>query len=219
MDWESMRIVLLGAPGSGKGTQAKLLADKRGIPQVSTGDLLRSAVAARTELGRRAKAAMDSGELVSDETVLGIIRERLSEPDAAHGFIMDGFPRNIAQAQALDRTLEELGQPVDVAVLLDVEFDILMQRLTGRLTCSVCGQMYNIYTSPPKQDNICDRCGGELVHRDDDNEDTIAKRLKVYEEQTQPLVRYYEEQGKLARVGGEGEIDEIFGRLEAALAG
>ncbi|HYW92969.1 MAG TPA: adenylate kinase [Gammaproteobacteria bacterium] len=214
-----MRIVLLGAPGSGKGTQAKLLADKRGIPQVSTGDLLRSAVAARTELGRRAKAAMDSGELVSDETVLGIIRERLSEPDAAHGFIMDGFPRNIAQAQALDRTLEELGQPVDVAVLLDVEFDILMQRLTGRLTCSVCGQMYNIYTSPPKQDNICDRCGGELVHRDDDNEDTIAKRLKVYEEQTQPLVRYYEEQGKLARVGGEGEIDEIFGRLEAALAG
>ena len=219
MDWESMRIVLLGAPGSGKGTQAKLLADKRGIPQVSTGDLLRSAVAARTELGRRAKAAMDSGELVSDETVLGIIRERLSEPDAAHGFIMDGFPRNIAQAQALDRTLEELGQPVDVAVLLDVEFDILMQRLTGRLTCSVCGQMYNSYTSPPKQDNICDRCGGELVHRDDDNEDTIAKRLKVYEEQTQPLVRYYEEQGKLARVGGEGEIDEIFGRLEAALAG
>jgi len=219
MDWESMRIVLLGAPGSGKGTQAKLLADKRGIPQVSTGDLLRSAVAARTELGRRAKAAMDSGELVSDETVLGIIRERLSEPDAAHGFIMDGFPRNIAQAQALDRTLEELGQPVDVAVLLDVDFDILMQRLTGRLTCSVCGQMYNSYTSPPKQDNICDRCGGELVHRDDDNEDTIAKRLKVYEEQTQPLVRYYEEQGKLARVGGEGEIDEIFGRLEAALAG
>ncbi len=214
-----MRIVLLGPPGSGKGTQAKLLADRHHIPQVSTGDLLRAAVAAGTELGRRAKAAMDSGELVSDDTVLGIIRERLSEPDAGHGFIMDGFPRNLAQAQALDRTLEDLGQPVDVAVLLDVDFDILMQRLTGRLTCSVCGQMYNIYTSPPKQDNICDRCGGELVHRDDDNEDTIAKRLKVYQEQTRPLVRYYADQGKLRTVSAEGEVNGIFARVQAALAG
>ncbi|HYW02578.1 MAG TPA: adenylate kinase [Gammaproteobacteria bacterium] len=214
-----MRIVLLGAPGSGKGTQAKLLADKHAIPQVSTGDLLRAAVAAGTNLGRRAKAAMDAGELVSDEIVLGIIRDRVREPDAANGFIMDGFPRNLAQARALDRMLDDLGQPIDTALLLDVDFDILMQRLTGRRTCRECGQMYNVYTSPPKQEGICDRCGGELLHRDDDNEDTISKRLKVYEEQTQPLGRYYEDQGKLARISGEGEIDEIFGRLEAVLAG
>lgn len=213
-----MRIVLLGAPGSGKGTQAQLLAERYGIPQVSTGDLLREAVAAGTELGRKARAAMDAGELVSDEVVLGIIRERLRQPDAAGGFIMDGFPRNLAQARALDDMLAELGQPVERAVLLDVDQETLMKRLTGRRTCQSCGKLYNSYFSPPRRDGRCDDCGGELLHRDDDNETTIANRLKVYEEQTRPLIEYYRDQGKLKTVSGVGDVDEIFARLAGVVA-
>ncbi|HWP94704.1 MAG TPA: adenylate kinase [Gammaproteobacteria bacterium] len=212
-----MRIVLLGAPGSGKGTQAKLLVEKFHIPQVSTGDLLRAALAAGTPLGLRAKAAMDAGQLVSDDIVLGIIRERLRERDAKNGFILDGFPRNIPQAEALDAMLLELGQPLDRAVLIDVDFDALMQRLTGRRTCTNCGATYNIYTSPPTIEDQCDRCGGVLHHRADDNEETISNRLRVYEAQTRPLVDYYRAQGKLAVVPGIGEIDDIFKRLVAVL--
>jgi len=205
-----MRIVLLGAPGSGKGTQAKQIVDKFRVPQISTGDLLRAAVAADTSLGRQAKAAMDAGQLVSDEIVLGMIRERLAEPDAQRGFILDGFPRNIAQAEALDAMLEALGKPLQLGLLIDVDFDVLMQRLTGRRTCVSCGQMYNIYSSLPKVDGACDKCGGNLHHRADDNEETIGNRLRVYETQTAPLVAYYRNQGKLRTVQGVGEIADIF---------
>ncbi|HSH43670.1 MAG TPA: adenylate kinase [Arenicellales bacterium] len=205
-----MRIVLLGAPGSGKGTQAKRLQDKYRIPQISTGDLLRAAVAAGTPLGRQAKAAMDAGQLVSDDIVLGIIRERLQEPDARRGFILDGFPRNQPQAETLDTLLAEIGQPLELALLINVDFDILMQRLTGRRTCTSCGWTCNVYSSPPHVDGVCDECGGNLHHRADDNEETIGNRLRVYETQTTPLIEYYRGQGKLRTVQGVGEIEDIF---------
>ncbi len=204
-----MRIVLLGAPGSGKGTQAKLLVEKYKIPQISTGDLLRAAVSAGTELGRRAKAAMDAGQLVSDDIVLGMIQDRLSQPDAKNGFILDGFPRSNPQAQALDSMLARLGQPLQLALLVDVDPSELMKRLTGRRTCEKCGQMYNVYFSPPKVSGVCDKCGGKLMQRSDDNEETIGKRLKVYEEQTAPLISYYRMQNKLRRVAGVGSMQDI----------
>lgn len=212
-----MRIILLGAPGSGKGTQAQKMVEQFNIPQVSTGDLLREAVAAGTELGKRAKAAMDAGELVSDDIVLGMIRERLAKPDAANGFILDGFPRNLAQAQSLDGLLEELGAPLDAAVLMDVDFDVLLKRLTGRRTCAGCGRVFNVYFFPPSTEGICDACGGELRQRADDNEETISQRLKVYEAQTAPLVEFYESRDKLKVVPAEGEIDAVYERLVAAL--
>lgn len=205
-----MRIVLLGAPGSGKGTQAKLLSEKYKIPQISTGDTLRAAVEAGTELGKKAKAAMNAGQLVSDDIVLGIIQERLVKPDARAGFILDGFPRNIPQAQALDAMLARMGQPLQLALLVDVDQEVLMKRLTGRRTCGSCGAIYNIYFSPPKTPGKCDKCGGVLQHRSDDNEETVHKRLKVYEEQTSPLVSYYRAQGKLRTVRGVGSVQDIF---------
>ncbi len=207
-----MRIVLLGAPGSGKGTQAKQLVEKYKIPQVSTGDLLRAAVAAGTELGKKAKAAMDAGQLVSDDIVLGMIQERLAKPDAKAGFILDGFPRNIPQAQALDAMLARLGQPLQLALLVDVDQEVLMKRLTGRRNCSnaACGAIYNIYFSPPKSANKCDKCGASLTHRSDDNEATVRNRLNVYEQQTAPLVSYYKAQNKLRSVKGVGAVSEIF---------
>ncbi len=205
-----MRIVLLGAPGSGKGTQAKLLVEKYKIPQISTGDLLRAAVSAGTELGKKAKAAMDAGQLVTDDIVLGIIQERLSKPDAKSGFILDGFPRNIPQAQALDAMLARLGQPLQLALLVDVDSEVLMKRLTGRRTCSQCGAIYNVYFSPSKSSGKCDKCGGSLMQRSDDNEETVRNRLRVYEEQTAPLVSYYKAQGKLRTVRGVGSINDIF---------
>jgi adenylate kinase len=211
-----MRIVLLGAPGSGKGTQARKLAQDYGFPQVSTGDLLRDAVARGTEHGRRAKAAMDEGRLVSDDIVLGILEERVGQPDAAAGFVLDGFPRNLSQAEALEGLLARLGQPLDAAVLMDVDFDVLMKRLTGRRTCSNCGRMYNVYFLPPPEDGRCD-CGGELVQRSDDREETISRRLSVYQDETRPLVDYYERLGKLKVVDAEGEIDEVYARLSEVL--
>lgn len=212
-----MRIILLGAPGSGKGTQAQRLTERYHIPQVSTGDLLREAVAQGTELGKKAKVAMDAGELVSDDIVLGMIRERLARPDAESGFILDGFPRNLTQAEALDGVLEDLGAPLDAAVLMDVDFDVLLKRLTGRRTCSGCGKVYNVYFFAPQKEGVCDSCGGELIQRADDNEETITQRLRVYESQTTPLVSFYEERGKLKVVPAEGEIDEVFRRLEVSL--
>jgi adenylate kinase len=212
-----MRIILLGAPGSGKGTQAQKLVDQFNIPQVSTGDLLREAVSSGTDLGKRAKTAMDAGELVSDDIVLGMIRERLARPDADNGFILDGFPRNISQAQSLDGLLEELGAPLDSAVLMDVDFDVLLKRLTGRRTCSKCGRVFNVYFFPPQQEGVCDACGGELLQRADDNEETISQRLRVYEAQTAPLVSFYESRDKLKVVPAEGEIDAVYERLVAAL--
>ncbi|MGA7964580.1 MAG: adenylate kinase [Gammaproteobacteria bacterium] len=212
-----MRIVLLGAPGSGKGTQAKRLSERYDIPQIATGDLLREALAAGSELGRRAREAMDAGRLVSDDIVLGIIRERLSQPDAEKGFILDGFPRNTTQAEALDKLLDKIEQPLDAALLLDIDPDTLIQRLTGRLTCPQCGRVYNIYTHPPKLDNQCDRDGSELVHRSDDNESTIENRLRVFEAHTRPVIEFYGEREKLITVEAEGEIDEITKRIRDAL--
>lgn len=210
-----MRTVLLGAPGSGKGTQGVVLSKKFNIPQISTGDLLRAAVKAGSELGKKAKSAMDAGALVSDDIVIGLIRERLSEEDAQNGYILDGFPRNIPQAEALDAMLDQLGQPLQGVVLLDVPFEELMQRLTGRRTCKDCGAIYNIYLSPPKTEDHCDRCGGELFQREDDNEETIGNRLKVYEEQTAPLIGYYQNQSKLHTIAGTGDIDNITNQVGA----
>lgn len=214
-----MRIVLLGAPGSGKGTQAQRLTDIYNIPQISTGDLLRAAVAAGTELGKQAKVAMDSGGLVSDDIVLGMIRERLQQPDAANGFILDGFPRNLTQAASLDKLLAEVGQPIDAGLLIDVDFDILLKRLTGRLSCKDCSTVYNRYFSPPTKEGVCDKCGStNLYHRADDNEETIGNRLKVYEENTAPLINYYADQGLLKRVNGIGEMEDITKAIQAELA-
>jgi adenylate kinase len=204
-----MRTVLLGAPGSGKGTQGVVLSKKYNIPQISTGDLLRAAVAAGSELGKKAKSAMDAGALVSDDIVIGLIRERISQPDATNGYILDGFPRNIPQAQALDSTLNDLNQPLQGVVLLDVAFEELMQRLTGRRTCKDCGAIYNIHLSPAKVEGHCDSCNGDLFQRADDNEETIGNRLNVYQEQTSPLVEYYQQQQKLHTITGTGNIDGI----------
>jgi adenylate kinase len=205
-----MRIVLLGAPGSGKGTQAKLLSEKFKIPQIATGDLLRQEVSARSDLGNRAKAAMDAGELVSDQVVLGIIQSRLTKPDARTGFVLDGFPRNIPQAQELDAMLARLGKPLQLAVLVDVDRAVLMKRLTGRRGCTSCGAIYNIYFSPPRVPGKCDKCGSVLQHRSDDNEEAVRRRLEVYETQSAPLVSYYKAQGKLRTVRGIGSVNDIF---------
>ena len=213
-----MRIVLLGAPGSGKGTQAKKLMADKNIPQVSTGDMLREAVAAGTRFGLKAKAVMDAGNLVPDEVVLGIISERLAQPDAQDGFILDGFPRNTQQALDLDELLDQMGTPLDAAVLMDVDFDILLKRLTGRRTCSLTGKLLNVYFSPQEELDECTNAGGELIQREDDNEETISNRLDVYRENTEPLIDFYRERGKLKTVAADGAIDEVYERLLSALA-
>ncbi|MDH5228616.1 MAG: adenylate kinase [Gammaproteobacteria bacterium] len=205
-----MRVVLLGAPGSGKGTQAKKLVDKYQIPQISTGDLLRAAVAANTPLGQQAKALIESGQLVSDELVLGIIRERLAESDAQKGFILDGFPRTLVQADALDQMLTDIGTSIDAAILFDVDPELIIQRIVGRRTCSGCGQMYNTFFQPPKAEGKCDKCSGTLEQRADDTEETIRERLRIYEEQTAPLINFYGKQDKVQTVANEGGIDGIF---------
>lgn len=208
-----MRIVLLGAPGSGKGTQAKKLMADRNIPQISTGDILRAAVAAGTRFGQKAKDIMEAGQLVSDDVMLGIISERLAEKDTEKGFILDGFPRTKQQARDLDELLDELERPLDAAVLMDVDFDILMKRLTGRRTCSVTGKLLNIHFSSQEELDECRNAGGELVQREDDNEDTIRSRLEVYREQTEPLVDFYRKRGKLLSIDAEGTVDEVYERL------
>lgn len=208
-----MRLVLLGAPGAGKGTQAKKLIEKYGIPQISTGDLLRAAVAAGTQLGKEAKSYMDKGELVPDRVVLGMVEERLKQEDCKKGYILDGFPRNVAQAEALDKMLSGLGMAIDAALSVDVPFDDLMKRLTGRRTCKSCGQMYNVYFNPPQKEGVCDKCGRELFQRDDDKEETIKKRLEVYNSQTAPLIEYYAKKGILKSVNGTGSIEEIFNNI------
>jgi adenylate kinase len=207
-----MRIVLLGAPGSGKGTQSQLLVKAHRVPQISTGDLLREAVAKGTDLGLRAKAAMDSGKLVDDATVLGMIRERIGRPDAANGFILDGFPRNIAQAQALESLLKELGTPLDSVVLMNLDLGVLFKRLTGRRICQDCGRVFNVYTSPPVDKH-------RLIQRPDDKEEVIAKRLEVYEAQTKPLINYYEAAGLLRTVNADADVDTVFANIERAVRG
>ena len=216
-----MRIVLLGAPGSGKGTQSQRLVERLGIPQISTGDLLRVTRQKDTELGHKVKEAMDAGRLVDDEIVLDMIRERLGEPDAQPGFILDGFPRNIAQAEALDSLLEELGKPLDSVVQMDVDYSELTRRIAGRRTCSNCGRVFNLLTCPPGQaeSETCPKTGGphQLFQRPDDNEATVAERLKVYDQKTKPLIEFYREHGILRSIDAEGGLDEVTERLEKAL--
>ncbi len=213
-----MRIVLLGAPGSGKGTQAKRLEADQNIPQISTGDMLRAAVAAGSRFGEQARDIMEAGQLVSDDIVLGIISERLTEPDAAEGFILDGFPRTEIQALDLEDLLDQLGKPLDAAVLMDVDFDILLKRLTGRRTCSLTGNLLNIYFSSKEELDACTDAGGELIQRDDDNEETIKSRLDVYHQQTEPLIEYYQTRGRLKTVDADGSMDDVYERLRAVLA-
>ena len=213
-----MRIVLLGAPGSGKGTQAKKLMADRNIPQVSTGDMLREAVAEGTRFGLKAKSVMEAGDLVPDDIVLGIISERLARPDAQDGFILDGFPRTTQQALDLEELLDQLGTPLDTAVLLDVDFDILLKRLTGRRTCSLTGRLLNVYFSPQEDLDECTNAGGELIQREDDNEETISNRLDVYRDNTEPLIDFYRKRRKLLTVDADGSIEDVYERLTAALA-
>ena len=212
-----MRIVLLGAPGCGKGTQGHRLAESFKVPEISTGDLLREAVAAGTALGKAAKAVMDAGQLVSDDIVLGAIRERLTVGDTGNGFILDGFPRNAAQAEQLDELLDQLGQPIDLALLIEVDVDMILQRLLGRRTCVSCGTSYNIFTAPPRLDDSCDECGGRLKRRGDDNEETIGNRLRIYEIQTLPVIDRYREQGRLRVVQGLGDIGDVFKAVSKAI--
>ncbi len=208
-----MRVILLGPPGAGKGTQAQRLTQTLGIPQVSTGDILRAAAVEGTPLGREAKAYMDQGALVPDGVVIGIIRERLAAPDCARGYILDGFPRTAAQAEALGETLQALGTPLTAVLSITVDPEELVRRLSGRRTCGNCGAAYHMETAPPRRAGLCDRCGGALLQREDDREETIRKRLAVYREQTAPLVAYYRGRGLLREVDGRGDIDDVFARV------
>lgn len=215
-----MKLILLGPPGAGKGTQAKMLTDRFGIPQISTGDILRAAVKEGTPMGVKAKSCMDAGALVPDEVVVGIVRERLQNDDCAAGFILDGFPRTVAQADALKETLRELGKDLDSVVSLEVDTEALVERLTGRRTCRDCGKGYHVKFDPPRAAATCDACGGALMQRDDDQEETIRKRLEVYQQQTSPLAAYYRNEGLLTAIDGMlemGAVQElILDRIQAA---
>ncbi|MFO7982819.1 MAG: adenylate kinase [Desulfuromonadales bacterium] len=204
-----MNLILLGPPGAGKGTQAKMLVDRYGIPQISTGDMLRDAVRQGTPMGLKAKEYMDAGNLVPDAVVVGIVKERLQQDDCSDGFILDGFPRTVAQADALEESLRDSGRRIDAVISLDVDIEALVGRLTGRRTCKNCGAGYHVTFDPPKTDLICDKCGGELVQREDDQEATIRERLEVYQRQTAPLVEYYSQKGILFRVDGMAPIDSV----------
>ncbi len=215
-----MNLILLGGPGAGKGTQAKKLIDRYGIPQISTGDILRAAVKEGTEMGRKAKEYMDAGKLVPDAVVIGIIKDRLAQPDCKKGFILDGFPRTVPQAEALDKVLQGLDTGIDHVISIDVDEEALVSRLTGRRTCknAACGQMYHVEYTPPKQDSICDKCGSELYQRDDDNETTVRSRLATYNQATKPLIDYYTKKGLVRPIKGVGGIDDIFQKIVTILS-
>ena len=210
-------IILLGAPGSGKGTQAKKMTTSFAIPQISTGDMLREAVKNGTEMGRKAKVYMDQGGLVPDDVVIGIVRDRLREKDCDKGFILDGFPRTIPQAQALDRAIKELGKEITSVLSLEVDEEEIMERLSGRRTCAGCGAMYHVRFNPPKAEGRCDKCAGTLLQRDDDKEETIRTRLVNYKKSTEPLIDYYRKTGKVHAVKASGEIDAIFANISGIL--
>lgn len=212
-----MNLILLGPPGAGKGTQAKRMVESYGIPQISTGDMLREAVKNQTPLGLEAKKAMDAGQLVSDAVVIGLVKERLGKSDCASGFMLDGFPRTVGQAEELDKVLSDMGKGIDHVISIEVPNQELMGRLTGRRTCKACGSGFHVIFDPPKVEGKCDKCGGELYQRDDDNEATVSNRLKVYESSTKPLIDYYSGKGLLRPIDGVGAIDDIFGRVKAVL--
>ncbi|HEY6009618.1 MAG TPA: adenylate kinase [Geobacteraceae bacterium] len=212
-----MKLILLGPPGAGKGTQAKRLVDKYSIPQISTGDMLRAAVRAGTQLGIEAKKFMDAGQLVPDSVVIGLIEERVAKPDCKGGFMLDGFPRTVGQADALKGVLSKKGMSIDHVISIEVPNEELVERLTGRRTCKACGAGFHVQFDPPKKAGVCDKCGGELYQRDDDKEATIRNRLKVYEDQTAPLIAYYKKAGLLRPIAGQGSIDDIFARITSVL--
>jgi len=212
-----VRLIFLGPPGCGKGTQAQRIISDYRIPQISTGDLLRQAVRDKTALGKEAKKFMDRGELVPDEVVVGMVKERLLANDCKGGFLLDGFPRTVAQAEALDRTLQKMKLKLNAVVSIEVPDPEVVKRLAGRRTCRKCQAMYHVIFNPARNQNVCDKCGSELYQRDDDQEDTIQARLEVYHRQTAPLIEYYRKQGLVKPVTGMGSIDEIYGRIQQAL--
>ncbi|MDD6305209.1 MAG: adenylate kinase [Lachnospiraceae bacterium] len=205
-----MKIIMLGAPGAGKGTQAKQIADKYSIPHISTGDIFRAKIKNGTELGKKAKQYMDQGALVPDELTCDLVMDRIQQDDCKNGFVLDGFPRTIPQAEALDAALEKINEKMDYAIDVDVPDENIVNRMSGRRACLNCGATYHLISIPPKVEGICDRCGSEIVLRDDDKPETVQKRLKVYHEQTQPLIDYYKNQGILKSVDGTQPMDEVF---------
>lgn len=212
-----LNVILLGPPGAGKGTQAEHIRDDYRLPHISTGDMLREAVANGTEMGLKAKAYMDAGDLVPDEVVIGIVVERLAAPDCQNGFLLDGFPRSLVQAEELDRALEAGGKKITLALAIMVEEEELVSRLTGRRLCRDCARPYHVKFKPPVAPDVCDACGGELYQRSDDTEATVRNRLDVYRRQTEPLIGYYRAQGVLAEIDGVGAPDEIYGRIQTEL--
>ncbi|HLU23936.1 adenylate kinase [Lederbergia graminis] len=214
-----MNLVLMGLPGAGKGTQADKIVEKYGIPHISTGDMFRAAMAEGTELGLKAKSFMDKGELVPDEVTIGIVRERLNKEDCKQGFLLDGFPRTVAQADALEGILAEIGKKIDYVINIEVNQNILMERLTGRRICKNCGATYHLVFNPPTETGVCDRCGGELYQRPDDNEETVQNRLEVNMKQTQPLLDFYSEKGYLTNINGQQDIDDVYQDIDSLLKG
>lgn len=212
-----MNLVLMGLPGAGKGTQAEKIVEKYGIPHISTGDMFRAAIKEGTELGLQAKSFMDQGNLVPDEVTIGIVRERLSKEDCAEGFLLDGFPRTVAQAEALENILSDLNKKIDYVINIDVEQEFLMERLTGRRICKSCGSTYHLVFNPPTKDGVCDRCGGELYQRADDNAETVQNRLEVNQKQTKPLLDFYEGKGYLRNINGQQDIRKVFDDLDQLL--
>ncbi|OCS88021.1 adenylate kinase [Caryophanon tenue] len=214
-----MNIVLMGLPGAGKGTQADKIIEKYAIPHISTGDMFRAAIKDGTELGLKAKSFMDQGQLVPDEVTIGIVRERLSQADCEKGFLLDGFPRTVPQAEALDSILVELGKSIEHTINVEVEKDELVARLSGRRICKVCGTSYHVVFNPPKEDGKCDKDGGELYTRADDNPETVSNRLEVNMNQAQPLLDFYQAKGVLSNINGQQDIDKVFADLDALLQG
>ncbi|WML29407.1 adenylate kinase [Neobacillus sp. OS1-32] len=212
-----MNLVLMGLPGAGKGTQAEQIVEKYGIPHISTGDMFRAAMKEGTALGLQAKSFMDKGELVPDEVTIGIVRERLSKEDCKQGFLLDGFPRTVPQAEALETLLQELGKKIDYVININVDKSILMERLTGRRICKSCGATYHLVFNPPAKEGICDRCGGELYQRADDNADTVQNRLDVNIKQQEPLLTFYEAKGYLRNIDGQQDIKKVFADIEELL--
>ena len=212
-----MKIIMLGAPGAGKGTQAKMIADKYGVPHVSTGDIFRANIKNGTELGMEAKKYMDQGLLVPDELTVKILLDRVSQPDCKNGYVLDGFPRTIPQAEVLDKALAELGESIDYAIDVDVPDENIVKRMSGRRACVSCGATYHVVHVPPKKEGICDRCGSELILRDDDKPDTVKNRLDVYHKQTQPLIDFYTKKGVLKTVDGTVDMQDVFKAIVAIL--
>ncbi|KAA6443947.1 adenylate kinase [Bacillus swezeyi] len=214
-----MNLVLMGLPGAGKGTQAERIVDDFGIPHISTGDMFRAAMKEETDLGLEAKSYIDKGELVPDEVTIGIVRERLGKNDCDRGFLLDGFPRTVAQAEALEEILEGLGKSIDHVINIQVDKDALMERLTGRRICKNCGATYHLVFNPPAKENVCDKCGGELYQREDDNEATVSTRLEVNLKQTQPLLDFYADKGYLVNIDGQKHINEVYSDISELLGG